>query len=296
MIRSPVDTVSSVSPFSSSGWSHISGRLEGDHLLIPLVEPTVPLIVDQIEIAASLARATDAVITVLVPITIPNQTPLTYGPEVPGNAERKFLDWALHMIDEHDLQSDTVFSGRRQTVPSIRQAITNHQVDTVVLPPQPRTQLRHPLAARIAALTDCDVIVVNGEPGYEEAPSILLAVAGGPHSGLAADVAHRLAADANAWIDILHVVPEDAAESQRELGQEYLEAAYNRIGQSDRVSTWLLEATDTADAIIDQSQYYNLVVIGAPTTSRLRTLVHGSTNRTIRAEASSVVLSVRNNS
>ena len=57
----------------------------------------------------------------------------------------------------------------------------------------------------------------------------------------------------------------------------------------------MLEADDVAEAIIEQSNYYPLTVLGAPTKGRLRQFVLGSTTQDIRADAQSVVLVGRNN-
>jgi nucleotide-binding universal stress UspA family protein len=124
-------------------------------------------------------------------------------------------------------------------------------------------------------------------------PSILLPVAGGPHSGLATDVARQIAAECEAWVDVLHVVPETATARQRQRGRGYLETARQRLTRPEQTTTRLLEADDVADAIVEQSAYYELTVIGAPTTGRLRRFIFGSTNRRIRGSARSVVLSAR---
>lgn len=57
----------------------------------------------------------------------------------------------------------------------------------------------------------------------------------------------------------------------------------------------MLEADDVANVIIDQSEYYPLTVLGAPTKGRLRQFVFGSTAQDIRAGAQSAVLVGRNN-
>lgn len=79
------------------------------------------------------------------------------------------------------------------------------------------------------------------------------------------------------------------------IARGYLETAQQRIARPEKTTTRLLEADDVADAIVEQSAYYELTVIGAPTTGRLRRLIFGSTNRSIRGSARSVVLSARAN-
>jgi nucleotide-binding universal stress UspA family protein len=182
-------------------------------------------------------------------------------------------------------------------VQGVLHAARTHDVDTLVVPSGTGTgRLRKDATERIATHADADVVVVNGRRGFEKPPSILLPVAGGPHSGLAADVATTIATDCNAWIDILHVIDEDAPPHQREQAESLVDDIYHRITRPESTTTWVLEATDTTEALVEQSRYYGLAIIGAPTKGRLRRLIFGSTNTSVRKNAASVVLSVRNNS
>lgn len=88
----------------------------------------------------------------------------------------------------------------------------------------------------------------------------------------------------------------DASERQRNTAEVLIEDAYHRIGRPRTTTTWVLEVADPAGTIIEQSQYYGLTIIGAPTKGRLRRFISGSTNQSVRANAQSMVLSARNNS
>ncbi|MFC7044658.1 universal stress protein [Halobacteriaceae archaeon GCM10025711] len=133
---------------------------------------------------------------------------------------------------------------------------------------------------RIASRSDCEVIVVNGDGSLDDVSSILLPVAGGPHSGLAVDVAHALATAHDAWIDLLHVVTDADDPDERAEAERYFDAARERLGAFTDVDDWLLAADDVADAIVEQSAYYDVVVLGAPQRTRLEELVFGSTRST----------------
>lgn len=274
----------------------ISGHFDGDQILVPLVTPTVPAVTDQLRVAASLARTTDATLHVVNPITMPEQTPKECGPELTADDERELLDWAVRNVSQSASEVDSRFLYTHRLVNGILSSVRKNDIDTLVVPSESSTGiLRQGLTERLALRAECDVITVNGQYGYEQVPSILLAVAGGPHSGLATDIAQRIAVDCGAWIDILHIIDEDAPDHQRRQAETYVKAAYQRIARPESTSTWILEATDVAEAIIEQSAYYGLTVIGAPTKGRLRRLISGSTNQAIRDDARSVILSARNN-
>lgn len=281
---------------STSEPAPIAGELEDGGILVPLLTPEIPTLADQIKVATTLARANDSPLHVVNPISVPEQTPKGLGHEVSDEADAELLDWA---ITEAGRMTDRVDGGMlytRRLVNGVLHAISTNDVDTVVLPGHSAGHsLTGDAPERVAGRADCDTVVVNGRPGFDRGPSILLPVAGGPHSGLAADVAGRIAADAGAWVDVLHVVEEGATDRERERAEEYVEAASRRIGRPETTATWILEAEDLADAIIEQSRYYPLTVVGAPTKGRLRRFIHGSTNRSVRSNARSVVLSARNN-
>jgi nucleotide-binding universal stress UspA family protein len=273
----------------------IAGQFDGDHILVPLLTSHAPVVTDQLRVAATLARRTDASLQVIKPITALDRATEEYRREVTDEDEQELVDWAVEQVSTS--RGDDGFLSTPGLVRGIRRIIAADDVDTLVVPGTSSTGfLRRGITDRLAAHADCDVITVNGRAGYEEVASILLPIAGGPHSGLATDVAQRIAANCDAWIDILHVVDEEASDHQREIVDAYMEAAYRRIARPETTTTWVLEAADATDAIIDQSAYYGLTIIGAPTKGRLRQFVSGSTNRSIRQHAQSLILSARSNS
>lgn len=276
--------------------SPISGRLEGNHVLVPLITSEVPAVTDQLRVAASLARTTGASLHVVNPVTVPHQTSLEQCENVTTDNEQALLEWAVEQVSGSHSRIEKRFLYAHRLLDGIVHTVRANDVDTLVVPGSSSTgRLRRSLADRLAHRVDCDVVTVNGRRGYEGVPSILLAVSGGPHSGLATDVAQRIATDCNAWIDVLHVVPQDASDRERRRAEAYVDAASQRIARPERTTTWILEAEDVTDAIIEQSSYYELTVVGAPTKGRLRQFISGSTNRHVRNNADSVVLSARNN-
>jgi len=273
------------------------GRFDGGHILVPLLTRESLPALDQLKTATALARAQNAALTVINPVPVPDQAPEGYCHEVTSSDDRALLEWAFEQTgdDLPHVTGDVLYS--RDVVKGVLHAVRTRDVDTLVIPSGARTgRLRKEATERIAAHTDADVVVVSGTAGFETPPSILLPVAGGPHSGLAADVATTIAADCNAWIDILHVIDEEAPPHEREQADALVDDVSHRIGRPETTTTWVHEATDTAEAIVEQSRYYGLVIIGAPTKGRLRQLIFCSTNTAVRKNAASVVLSVRNNS
>lgn len=190
-------------------------------------------------------------------------------------------------------QRPGVLSGRR-TTNRIFSYVREREIDTLVLPSQlgtgPLGRRRHD---RLTASAPCDVVSVNGEGRAEDFASILVPTAGGPYAGLAIDVSVRIAKASDAYIDVLHVIPENADEAEEQAATERLADISERIGRPEKVNPWVLRSDYPADTIVEQSAYYGLTVIGAPTSGRLKRFFHGSTSREIRREANSLVIAVR---
>ena len=295
MSFSPADAVSLAEPNSSSNAaSGTAGNPDRNQVLVPLFDRANAAVADQLRVAGTLARSTGAALRVIAPVRVPPQAPLGLSHRFVGEEDRERLERGVAEAETYATDVEGELLVGRRPVARVRNCIRESDVDTVVLPGESTGgRLRRSVTERLATDADCDVVTVNGRHGYDEVPSILLPVAGGPHSGLAADVAQQIAAANDAWIDLLHVVEEDAGKSRRREAEEYVETAYRRIGRPETTTTWVLEADDATEAIVEQSRYYGLTVVGAPTTGRLRRLVYGSTSRTVGTDAESVVLSAR---
>ncbi|GAA0526653.1 Nucleotide-binding universal stress protein, UspA family [Halorubrum aquaticum] len=169
-------------------------------------------------------------------------------------------------------------------------------------------------AASVASAARATLNGAERAAGPERTSSILVAVAGGPHSGATVDVARHVAEATDAWIELFHVTPSDAAidenggeatspettgsdaeggsGSYEATGDRLLDAACDRLGEFDRVDRWLLEGESAAGAITEQSPYYDLVVVGAPTTGTVGRFVFGSTTDTVVDDAAVPVVVV----
>jgi len=281
-----------------AGTPRVAGRFDGNQLLVPLLTRELPALTDQLKVATTLARVTGASLTVINPVCTPSQAPREYRHEVSDSDEVDLLEWVFDQTAESLPRVDGTCVYTRSVVTGVVQAVRTRNVDTLVVPGGVRTgRLRTSITERIAAHADADVVIVNGgQAGFEDPASILLPIAGGPHSGLAADIAASIATGSDAWIDILHVLDDDAPDHQRDSAEELTEDISRRIDRPDTTTSWLLETTETIETIVDQSRCYDLTIIGAPTKGRLQKFIFGSTAQSVRKNAGSVVLSARSNS
>lgn len=266
----------------------IGGACTGQRVAVPVVARDADAAVDQTRLAMSVATGNDGCVHIVDPSG--DRDPLYV--DTTSEREDETLERVRAFCDTEEIDSG-MLSGRR-TTRRVTGYVREHEVDTLVLPGGldggSLGSRRH---NRLAMAAPCDVISINGQGRYRDFASMLVPTAGGPHAGLAIDVAARVAESLDAWIDILHVLPEDPDEATVEAAEDQLTAAADRIGRPGTVNPWFLRSDDPADTIIEQSTYYGLTVIGAPTSSRLRRFVYGSTSREIRREAESVVIAAR---
>lgn len=272
----------------------LTEELAGDRILLPLTEQDEQSIRSQIAVAVPLARKLEASIWVINPVTLPEQLP--YEMSTSEGTPRKLLGWALNTIDESNVPTEGIVRFSRQVAGSVIQATSEHEIDLVVLPADSGVEgvRNRDITRQRERGADCDVVVIDTYPHQASRTKILVAIGGGPHSGLAVDVATSLVSERNVWVEILHVIDSDASTEQQERAEQFVTTARDRFDTTENVDTWILEADEPADAIIEQSEQYDLTVIGAPTTSRLRQFVSGSRSRTIASDARSGVVVVRN--
>lgn len=132
-------------------------------------------------------------------------------------------------------------SGVDTTVKGVIRSGTDRHGSSPTLPPvttrRPSSSVLRILARRcyhsvgpgrwLQANTTSRLVVTHGAGELDHVSSILIAVAGGPHSGAAVETARALVVDHDAWIDPLHVVEPDASDERQVQARRYLEESHN---------------------------------------------------------------------
>jgi nucleotide-binding universal stress UspA family protein len=249
-----------------------------------------------VSFAATLADARGGELILVNAVVRSSGTPLSLASEV-LNERQEMARQSLRTTVDSTLNVRTRAAARvgRNYSTIAREASEEFSAGVVVVDESKSmtpTAFGRSVSTRVGGRVDCDVISVGGNRLSPDVSSILVPVAGGPHSGLAVDMARYLAEKHGAWLELLHVVPSSGDERAHADANRYVTAASERLGEFPTVDKWILEADDAADAIIDQSQYYDVTVLGAPQKNRLREFVFGSTTEDVRSSAYSTVVSV----
>lgn len=184
--------------------------------------------------------------------------------------------------DSHSLAATTTET--RAIEPILQQ----QEPSVVVVERESRSGLVPPIRGSRAEqlATKTDVLTVDGRGEAESIASILVPVAGGRHSQLAVEAAEAIGAAYDAAVDLFHVIESDT-EAKRERGHQILQTAAAGRGDFGGGDTWLYTADSISEAIIEQSAYYDLTVMGAPTVGPLERFVFGSTAEDVQQGADS---------
>ncbi|GAD52379.1 anthranilate synthase [Halarchaeum acidiphilum MH1-52-1] len=154
------------------------------------------------------------------------------------------------------------------------------------------------LTSETPSLTDvvesigCDVVSVRPDPLSDRTRAILVPVAGGPHSRLAVRVGSALARHYGAWIELLHVIESETSSEERAERENILANLAKTADSSVEVDTRILDDANVVDTIVEESEFYDCTIIGAPTSGRLARFAFGSKSEALQAAVSGPVLTV----
>ncbi|WP_254532623.1 universal stress protein [Natrinema gelatinilyticum] len=274
--------------------SDFEGEIGEERVLAPLLSAEESATTDQLRVAVSLAKAKDATLIVIDVIVVPWQMPFVFR-NAGGEHDRK--DRLDTVLDQFQLSEERIIGSIQRAQSEARgvlQLIDEFAPDTLVLPKTPPSSpfYRRPTEA-IVSNAPTDVVVVTGKPDYNGISSILLPVSGGPHTELAIEVSRSIATSHDAWIDVFHVIEEKPDSSERDTADSIITEVKNHFDELDRVSGWIFEADDASNAIIEQSRYYDLTVIGAPTQEKFYRVIYRSTAKAVRKTAQTRVILVQ---
>lgn len=248
-------------------------------------------------VAQALARYGGGDLIITQVVAVPDQVPL----ELPERMLRPHREALRESVDSlSDSGVDTSVKGvimiGHRAPRIVAHTAADHNATTIVTCSSDTSPSLVPFCRSwpewLQANTSSRLVVTHGAGELNHVSSILVAVAGGPHSGGAVETARALAVEHDAWVDLLHVVEPDASDERQAQARQFLEESQQRLEEFDRHDTWLLGADDVVDAIAEQSAYYDVTVLGGPRSGRLRRSIFGSTTSEVETSAKSAVLTV----
>jgi len=239
-------------------------------------------------------------VLVLSVVELPEQTPLSEGDEY-VDERRDLLDDAMSVTagggDAEVPVNGTIRVGHHVDE-AIVHTVIQHDSDAVLLGWHGRDTRRRDVILgstvdTVVQEADCDVLVERiGSTGEPE--SVLLPTAGGPHARYAAEVARAISHMTGASITMLRVVDPDADEQAHGLVTSSFDEAASVLEDVPH-ETRLLEATDVAGAIVEETAGYDLTFMGATREGLFQQVVFGSIPEAVGRDAEGTVIMARKN-
>lgn len=283
-----------------SSVTHLGGELsDGQYrLFVPVSDGIVPEDAERrLRTAAAIASERGGGLVVCYIATVARQTPLSaVSSDDPvlaqaHEATTEFVEFAT--------ETGVSVTGRihltHEESGSTLDAVEKYDCDGVMLTVEAERSQRHRLLAgdtveKIVARAECEVFVKKQAIDETPIQRILLAVSGGPHSELAAEMARALALDADARVDIIHFLGEDATADEQEDGERIIEAAERALFGVEQIETQLGSAEYVAETIISRSNEYDVTVLGSPTSGLLEQFVFGTVPDSVNRQSENAVV------
>ena len=267
-------------------------------LLVPIPEDLASEEAEQLlETAATVARGRDAGLLIASLATVARQTPLSglSADEEVLTEARASTEQVLAIAAELDVPAAGVVRLTHQESSAILDLVDDHDCDGIFMLIDPESSQRQRLLSgdtveTVVSRAECEVFVVKQPRGPTPLNSLLLTVSGGPHSGLAAEIARAIALQAEADVHVVHFINTDPTEADREEAQTILQAAERVLEDVPCLTAETIETGDIAEEIISRSNEHDLTVLGAPTTGLLQQFIFGTVPDTVNQQSPNEVV------
>lgn len=248
---------------------------------------------DVLELVCDLVADADADLVLAAPIT-EGSTPSDVAIDARQEADRQVakLVWHAEKTCQGELSIERVVRVGEDRERVLEEIVEVFGISTIIAEDRPRSGVQSLLhcngPASDAFPGECDGITVTGVEYLDGIDSILVPIAGGPHSGMAIDVGLALARTNDASLELLHV--HEPGDEARNAGARILERGMDRATAYENVDRTLQESTEVHQTVLDRSSSSDVTVLGAPQEGLLRRFVFGTVPDEVVARADRTIL------
>ncbi|MXV63457.1 universal stress protein [Natronorubrum sp. JWXQ-INN-674] len=267
--------------------------MSGDRLLVPVANPeTADRLLDT---AIDVARDRDLEILVLHVVGVPMQLSLEQARRSMDVEEgESVVEYAVDRTRQRDVSVTGRVRFGRDVAGSVLSVAEQEDVETILLGWRGRPRRRDVILGsyidEVLANAPCDVLVKRIDREGGDVSSVLVPVAGGPHTEYAAEIAGSLARGQGASVELVTVVSPDADEEAVADGRSLLTRTSPALGAVESVGETVLRGDDVVETIVDRSRDHDVTIIGAAENGLLRRVLVGSVPQAVGREADGAVV------
>lgn len=269
-----------------------------DTLLVPIANAETAD--RQLETAIDIAADRSYRIFLVYVLEVPPQLSLQDGRRyLLEDDVEELLAEATERVESRGIPVDKRIRLARDVSAGIVGAVGKYDVDAVLMGWRGRPPRRDVILGshvdRVLRDADCDVLVQRIKtPRPDDVDSILVPVAGGPHSGFAAETAASIARQHDASVTLLHLLEADDPDRSREEAQALLADAAAEFDDEQPVERTLVESETVAGTITDWTSRHDVTVLGVSRGGLLQRALLGTISEAVgRHAAGTVILAKR---
>ncbi len=270
-----------------------AGLAKDDSVVVPLHNPDhVGTLLDY---ARPIAEARGHSLVAYTVVEVPRQLPVNQG--------ERFMDQRAGLLEAarghaaaggFALQTDTVIAHHASD--GILAGATRYRGDCLVMGWKGYTDTRDRIMGEVAddviRHAPCDLALLKvGRPGRPR--RCLFPTAGGMHARLAAEMLNVLAPAFGMEVTTCYVVPPGASEDERRQADRWMGKTLESLEVDMDVERLVIEAKSVAAGIVEASQDYDLVVLGAAREPYLQQVVFGEIPEKVARSSPASVLVVK---
>ena len=246
------------------------------HILVPLANAQT---VEQLQrFAIRMAKAHAGDITALHVIRVPAQLPPSEGRKYLNEA-RALIDQAVHMAEAQEIPVNSLVKVSHNVPKALIETCSERKIDLMVLGWEgeipARDRVFGTILDEIIQNTVCDIAMVCRAPQQDVAVKrVLIPVSNLRYAQLSLKVAEAVMPDPQMPIALFHATYHDDMKGIRSKIQEELEKLAGPI-HPERYNIIVHKTHRIAEAILEEAQHHDMIIMGAPEEGLVRRAVFG---------------------
>lgn len=245
------------------------------HIMVPIANPdTMP---ELIKIAATIAQQQGGILILLRVVTVPEQIPLSLQSNL-IEREKPILDLGQKEAEKYGVEANALLKVSYNTSRAILETARERSCSLIVLGwkgySSNRDKILGQVVDTVVTYARCDIMLIKRVPG-PIFDNVLLPTAGGEHARTAEAYAAMLVKAAEGKLTLCRV---EEPEKDISKAREEIETAQHRISAFNELETdiKIIRSRSIAQGILDNSETYDTIIIGATRTSIYQQILFGS--------------------